>query len=123
MELEINGKVYRFKFGLGFVRYIDGKSSIEQNGMQFGVGLENLIPNLMSGSVVTLADCLFAANRTENPRATQLIIDNYLEDEETDIDAVFDMVLDELKKSNDTKKKAVDLIEEIEKEIEKATKN
>ena len=53
-----------------------------------------------------------------------MIIDNYLEDEETDIDAVFDMVLDELKKSNATKKKAVDLIEEIEKEIEKAqTKN
>ena len=29
MELIINEKVYNFKFGIGFVRHLDGKSSIK----------------------------------------------------------------------------------------------
>lgn len=71
MELTINEKVYNFKFGIGFVRYLDGKSSIKQDGIQFGIGLETLIPNLLTGNTVTLSDCLFVANMTEKPRITQ----------------------------------------------------
>ena len=40
MELTIENKTYNFRFGIGFVRYLDGKSSIEQNRVQFGIGLE-----------------------------------------------------------------------------------
>ncbi len=114
MELTINEKVYNFKFGIGFVRHLDGKSSIEQNGVQFGIGLETLIPNLLTGNTVTLSDCLFVANKTENPRITQEQLDNYIDDEKTDIDFLFDNVLEELKKSNATKKKAEMLLKEYE---------
>ena len=110
MELTINEKVYNFKFGIGFVRHLDGKSSIKQDGIQFGIGLETLIPNLLTGNTVTLSDCLFVANMTENPRITQDQLDNYIDDEETNIDSLFDDVLEELKKSNATKKKAEKLI-------------
>lgn len=114
MELTINEKAYNFKFGIGFVRHLDGKSSIEQNGVQFGIGLETLIPNLLTGNTVTLSDCLFVANKTENPRITQEQLDNYIDDEKTDIDFLFDNVLEELKKSNATKKKAEMLLKEYE---------
>ena len=102
------------KFGIGFVRHLDGKSSIEQNGVQFGIGLETLIPNLLTGNTVTISDCLFVANKTENPRITQEQLDNYIDDEKTDIDFLFDNVLEELKKSNATKKKAEMLLKEYE---------
>ena len=116
MELTINEKVYNFKFGIGFVRHLDGKSSINQNGVQFGIGLETLIPNLLTGNTVTLSDCLFAANMTENPRITQDQLDNYIDDDGTDIDFLFDSVLEDLIKSNATKKKVILLTTEYEEE-------
>ena len=116
MELTIENKTYNFRFGIGFVRYLDGKSSIEQNGVQFG--LETLIPNLLTGNTVTLSDCLFVANRTENPRVTQEQLDNYIDNENTDIDGLFDDVLKELKKSNATKKKAKMLMKEYEEKMQ-----
>ena len=118
MELTINEKVYNFKFGIGFVRHLDGKSSIKQDGIQFGIGLETLIPNLLTGNTVTLSDCLFVANMTENPRITQDQLDNYIDDEETNIDSLFDDVLEELKKSNATKKKAKMLMKEYEEKMQ-----
>ncbi len=118
MELTIENKTYNFRFGIGFVRYLDGKSSIEQNGVQFGIGLETLIPNLLTGNTVTLSDCLFVANRTENPRITQEQLDNYIDNENTDIDALFEDVLKELKKSNATKKKAEMLLKEYEEKMQ-----
>lgn len=118
MELTIENKTYNFRFGIGFVRYLDGKSSIEQNGVQFGIGLETLIPNLLTGNTVTLSDCLFAANRAENPRVTQEQLDNYIDNENTDIDSLFDDVLKELKKSNATKKKAEMLMKEYDEKMQ-----
>ena len=118
MELTIENKTYNFRFGIGFVRYLDGKSSIEQNGVQFGIGLETLIPNLLTGNTVTLSDCLFVANRTENPRVTQEQLDNYIDNENTDIDGLFDDVLKELKKSNATKKEAKTLMKEYEEKMQ-----
>ena len=76
MELTIENKTYNFRFGIGFVRYLDGKSSIEQNGVQFGIGLETLIPNLLTGNTVTLSDCLFVALelKTQESLKNSLII-------------------------------------------------
>ena len=101
------------------MRHLDGKSSIKQDGIQFGIGLETLIPNLLTGNTVTLSDCLFVANMTEKPRITQDQLDNYIDDEKTNIDSLFDDVLEELKKSNATKKKAEKLLENYQKEQER----
>ena len=56
---------------------------------------------------------------TEKPRITQDQLDNYIDDEETNIDSLFDDVLEELKKSNATKKKAEKLLENYQKEQER----
>ena len=80
--------------------------------------METLIPNLLTGNTVTLSDCLFVANRTENPRVTQEQLDNYIDNENTDIDGLFDDVLKELKKSNATKKKAKMLMKEYEEKMQ-----
>jgi hypothetical protein len=56
---------------------------------------------------------------TEKPRITQDQLDNYIDDEETNIDFLFDDVLEELKKSNATKKKAEKLLENYQKEQER----
>ena len=110
MELIINENVYNFRFGIGFVRYLDGKASVKQDGVTFGVGLETLLPNLLSKNTVTLVDCLIAANRTEKITVTQDILDKYIDDDSTDIDQVFEDVIEELKKSNASKLKTAKII-------------
>lgn len=114
MELTIKDKIYKFKFGIGFVRYMDGKSSINQNGVQFGVGLETLVPKLMSRDTVALSDSLYIANRTENPRITADAVDDFIDDENTDVESLFEQVIEELKKSNATRLKVKDLLKDIE---------
>lgn len=114
MELTIKDKIYKFKFGIGFVRYMDGKSSINQNGVQFGVGLETLVPILMSRDTVALSDSLYIANRTENPRITADAVDDFIDDENTDVESLFEQVIEELKKSNATRLKVKDLLKDIE---------
>lgn len=118
MELIINENVYNFRFGIGFVRYLDGKASVKQDGVIFGVGLETLLPNLLSKNTVTLVDCLIAANRTEKITVTQDILDKYIDDDSTDIDQVFEDVIEELKKSNASKLKTAKIIEDIKKNEE-----
>lgn len=122
MELTIKDKVYKFVFGIGFVRHIDGKTSINQNGVIFGVGLETLLPKLMSRDVVALSDALFIANKTETPRLTAANIDDYIDDENTDIEALFEMVVDDLKKSNATRLKVNNLLKEMKEEEERQKK-
>ena len=118
MELIINENVYNFRFGIGFVRYLDGKASVKQDGVTFGIGLETLLPNLLSKNTVTLVDCLIAANRTEKITVTQDILDKYIDDDSTDIDQVFEDVSEELKKSNASKLKTAKIIEDIKKNEE-----
>ena len=107
-EITIDGAVYRFKFGIGFVREISGRRQIMMdNGMKDDVGLEYVIAKIQEGDIITLADVLELGNKyAGEPRLTRAAIDAYLEDETTDIDRLFDDVLDFFGKSNATKKKA-----------------
>ena len=91
---------------------------MKQDGVTFGVGLETLLPNLLSKNTVTLVDCLIAANRTEKITVTQDILDKYIDDDSTDIDQVFEDVIEELKKSNASKLKTAKIIEDIKKNEE-----
>jgi hypothetical protein len=122
MELTINGKEYRFRFGIGFVRKLDGKNSFEKSGIRFGMGLESEMPKLIMRDVVALSDLLYAANETETPRIKQSELDGYIDNKDTDIENLFDSVVTELKKSNATKLKVANLLEEMEKEEKKIKK-
>lgn len=121
MQLIINGTEYNFKFGIGFVRHIDGESSIQQNGISFGVGLESVVTKLAMKDAVALSDMLAIANRTEVPRISANDIDKYIDDESTDVEKLFEEVIDDLKKSNATRLKTVEILTAIESEQEEQT--
>ena len=57
---------------------------------------------------------LLLANKGQEPRLTADVLEEYIEDEETDVDALFDGVIDFLKKSNVSKKKTLNLLKQAE---------
>lgn len=119
MELTINGTVYQFKFGMGFLREANRTVKIPVQGMQ-GVTKEIGARYLIARVVVdqetdALVDILDMANKGENPRVTKALLDSYIDSEETDIDRLMEETKDFLLKANATKK----IVEEIEKEYEK----
>lgn len=123
LELTIKGTVYQFNFGMGFMRAInklvgtpvDGLPDVKKN-----IGLQYYIAGVIDGDVEALVDVLDMANRNNEPRVTRDLLDSYIDDEETDIDALFDTVLGFLEKTNATKKVAANLLAMVE--AEKAKK-
>ena len=106
-EITINGTVYKLKFGIGFVKEVNGRRQAPLgNGMKEDVGLEYVIAKIQEGDILTLVDVLDLGNKyAGEPRLTRSVIEEYLEDENTDIERLFDDVLGFFEKSNATKKK------------------
>lgn len=106
-ELTIKNEVYQFNFGMGFLREInktvtapvDGTKDVTQN-----IGLRYKALCLYDNDLEALVDVLNAANMYQKPRVTRGLLDSYIDDPETDIDALFADVIDFLKKTNATKK-------------------
>ena len=121
-ELTINEQVYQFKFGLGFMREINKqvRKPIEGTGQTQDVGLQFAVASLIDEDPVALVDVLDIANKTEKPRVTKAALDAYIEDESTDIDALFKEVLDFLCRANATKKTALAVMDMVEAEKAKA---
>ena len=126
-ELTINDTTYQFNFGMGFMREIDPtvtKPIDDVKGKVQNMGLQFAVAGIIDNDVATLSDVLVRANKGFTPRVTQKEIDSFIEDENTDIDKLFDDVLGFLKTANVTKKTTLTLLETIEKEKEKeAAKN
>ena len=120
-EITINGTVYKLKFGIGFVKEVNGRRQAPLgNGMKVDVGLEYVIAKIQEGDILTLVDVLDLGNKyAGEPRLTRSVIEGYLEDENTDIERLFDDVLGFFEKSNATKKK-VKMIKEATEAAEKA---
>ena len=115
MELKINGKEYGFKFGIGFVNEMDKRASVSAtNGIKFGIGIETLVAKLKTWDVLALFDALILANKTEEPKLSETELEAYIEDENTDIDYLFESVIEGLKQSNVTRKKVQEQIREME---------
>lgn len=118
LELTINGTVYQFKFGMGFMRTINKKIGKPVDGLpdvKENVGLQYYVSELLVGDTEALEMILDAANNGMKPRVTTQLLDEYIDDEDTDIDDLFKEVIDFLKKGNATKKTVVPFIEEVEK--------
>lgn len=123
LELTIKGTVYQFNFGMGFMRAInklvgtpvDGLPDVKKN-----IGLQYYIAGVIDGDVEALVDVLDMANKNNEPRVTRDLLDSFVDDEKTDIDKLFDTVLDFLKRTNATKKVAANLLAMVE--AEKAKK-
>lgn len=120
-ELKINGQMVKFNFGMGFLREInktvavpvDGLKDVKQN-----VGLRYNVGRLADNDVEALVEILFTANKGCDPRITMDELDAFINDENTDIDEVFEKTLGFLKKANATKNATLEALKNIE--IEKA---
>ena len=118
MVINIKNNDYEVRFGIAFVRALDEKYYVQsKTGIKFGTGMETRIPLLLTYDPITLSEFLYLGTCTEKKRPSQMDVDAYV-DQVEDIDALFDEVIQELKKQNATKKKmetlAADLAEESE---------
>ena len=104
-ELTIKDVVYQFKFGIGFVREINKRvtKEIEGTTAKQELGLQYAIAGIIDEDAVALVDVLDLANKTEKPRVTRNQLEAYIEDEDTDIEEVFDTVIDFFGKANVTR--------------------
>lgn len=121
-ELTINGVVYQFKFGIGFVREINKKvvKTVEGTNAAQELGLQYAVAGLIDEDPVALVDVLDIANKGERPRVTRDALDGFIDDENTDIAAVCREVLDFLSKSNASKKTTEAVVQMVEAEKAKA---
>lgn len=123
MNIKIGEKTHEIIFGVGFVRRLDEKYYLTNGtGLKFGFGLSHKIPELLSHNVVALSEILYEGTCTEKERPTQEEVDRYI-DQCDNVEGLFDEVVEELKKSNATKRETEKLIEEMKKaEAEKKAK-
>lgn len=118
-ELEINNKVYKFKFGMGFLRDINKKINIGVNGTQDlrkNMGFQYYLSLLLDGEPEALVEILISANNGYSPLITKEVLDNYIDDENTDIDELSNKIVGFLKKANATKKITNMMLEELKKQ-------
>lgn len=106
-DIEINGTSYPVKFGMNFIREMNQRVTVSMDawgGKEENVGLNYYIAKLMDGDLEALQQILFVANKTETPKLNISMLNNWFEDENTDIDAIFKQVTDFLSEANCTKR-------------------
>lgn len=119
MELTINGQVYQFNFGMGFLREANKTVSEKINNAtdkKKDVGATYMIAGIIDGDPEDLVNALDLANKGQSPRVTRALLDSYVESPDTDIDQLFEDVLDFLERANVTRK----IVERLKKRIEEA---
>lgn len=123
-ELTINGVVYQFNFGMGFMRDINKKLtrglSDDIPAAKKNVGLQFAVAGIIDNDLETLLEVLDIANKGQNPRVTVDKLCYYIDNECDDIDALFAEVLDFFEKTNATKKTTEAVLAMIEEEKAKA---
>lgn len=121
-EMTIDGQVYQFNFGMGFLREINKKISAPVDGAPGttqNVGLRFYTLRLIDGDVESLIDVLDTANKGQNPRLSRTALDAFVDDEGTDIEEVFDEVMGFLQTTNSTKKVVLSIQEMVERQKQK----
>lgn len=116
-DITINGNIYQFKFGIGFMHELDKRVKQPVNGvpgMSKNIGFKYVVADLMDGSIDALIDILDVANIGQTPRLKRSEIEAHLEDDDTDIDALFELVLDFLSRANVCRRTVEDLKKAIE---------
>lgn len=117
-ELNILGTTYEFNFGIGFVKEINKTYQRPMDGMpgaKEDVGLSVTIAQVLSGDVPVLIDVLERANKGKEPRITTEILEEYVDNKETNIDDLFDKVIGFFERSNSCKRVAKNMKEAMEK--------
>lgn len=111
---------YAFNFGMGFMRKLNKQLQVpvpNAPGVKQDAGLRFKIASLFEGDIEALEDILIVANEGQSPRLTRAVFDEYIENEDTDVDSLFDQVLDFLRLANVTKRLTKDIEEAIAKGV------
>lgn len=120
-EIEINGIVYSFKFGLGFARAINKtRQMTAENGEKVDAGLNYAVANIIDENLMELVDILLIANKTEKVKVSRETLETYLEDNDTDVDKLFKDLLDFFETNNSTKKAVATIRKMMEEQEAKA---
>lgn len=115
-ELNINGVSYQFNFGIGFVRDIN--KTVQKpvdgiQGMKEDMGLAFHVGQVLAGDVLALVEVLELANKGKDPRITAQVLEEYIDDPNTDIDKLFADVIDFFTTANATKKTTLAMAEAL----------
>ena len=115
-ELNINGVSYQFNFGIGFVRDIN--KTVQKpvdgiQGMKEDMGLAFNVGQVLAGDALALIDVLELANKGKDPRITTKVLEEYIDDPNTDIDKLFADVIDFFTTANATKKTTLAMAEAL----------
>ena len=104
-EIIMNGTPYSFNFGMGFLKTINSRATEKAPNTNYSVnvGAKLLMAQVMSDDVEALCEVLMIANKGETPRLNQKDLYEFIEDESTDIEALFEQVVDFFGKANATK--------------------
>lgn len=116
-ELAINDVVYQFHFGMGFMREINKKIGTPVDGLpdvKKNIGLQYYIAGIIDNDLEALVTVLEVANKNQKPRITPAVLDSYIDDPSTDVDELFESVLDFLKNANATRKTVANLLNLVE---------
>ena len=118
MELTINGKVYQFKASIAFMRLANNlvEEKVDNTNLAQKVGLRYLIAGLIDGDVEQLINALDFMNTGFDQRLTRKEIEDFIEDENVDVDGIFEMVLNFLSKANVSKRTYNALMEQVNQE-------
>ncbi|WP_157686491.1 tail assembly chaperone [Limosilactobacillus gorillae] len=79
MKLEINGKTYELYFGMAFLRFINEKYGMMQQGVNLGLALQRLLPGVINNDLVAMEDLIFASIKSNGKSITQAKLDAYFE--------------------------------------------
>lgn len=112
MILIINGKEYPLRFGFAAIDYLDKIYYLEEAGVKLGQGIPLLVSNLVAENPLALYHAFKAGMITEKSQPSNAELEVYLEGlaEEDKFDELFKEVIDELKKSALTKRKALAMV-------------
>lgn len=120
MELEIKGKIYSFKFGVGFLKEINSRyKEFVQVGVQLPIGFKYMVARMLDEDVEAIEDILITANKTEKDRVPKRDLEEYLESEDTDLHELSLNIRDFLLKANVCKKSMTEILKTLEKEEKK----
>lgn len=109
-EIIIGNTSYPLNFGMGFIKEMNKRESIPVDGMpgvKQAVGLQWALAKVTDGDLEALQDVIFCANKNCNPRLNYNTLDEFFEDESTDIEGVKENILNFCRSANCTKQTMV----------------
>lgn len=121
LELTIDNQVYEFNFGFGFLKDINQTVTMpvkDVPGKHKNVGLAYYVASILDGDIEALVDVLDKANKGRDPRLIRADLENYIDNENTDIDNLFEDVINFLEKSNCCRKTVQPLKEEKARQLQ-----